>query len=426
MKRALIITYYWPPAGGPGVQRWLKFVKYFKEFDIEPIVFAPENPSYPLIDKNLEADIPKGTEIIKFPIQEPYKLAKIFSKKKTKEFSSGIISGKDKSVLEKLMLYVRGNFFIPDARIGWVKPSVDFLTSYIKENPVDVIITTGPPHSLHLIGMQLKKKLDIKWIADFRDPWTTIHYHSSLKLTENSQKKHKQLEAQVLNAADKIVVTSPTTKREFQIITNQPITVITNGYDEFKSSTVSLDPAFSISHIGSLLSERNPMILWGVLEELCDENSNFKKDLKLKFAGVISEEIKNILKDKNLIKQTKLLGYLPHKEALLLQRKSQVLLLIEIDSLETNAILPGKLYEYLAARRPIIALGPEKSDIKQILKKTASGEFFNYGEKDRLKDQILNYYILYKENNLKINSHDIESYSRRELTKKFSKLILND
>lgn len=425
MKRALIITYYWPPAGGPGVQRWLKFVKYFKEFDVEPIVFAPENPSYPLFDNNLESDIPEDTEIIKFPIQEPYKLAKIFSKKKTKQFSSGIISGQDKSVLEKLMLYVRGNFFIPDARIGWVKPSVNFLTSYIKENPVDVIITTGPPHSLHLIGMQLQKKLNIKWIADFRDPWTTIHYHSSLKLTENSHKKHKTLESKVLNAADQIVVTSPTTKKEFQTITSQPITVITNGYDKLENSPVSLDAAFSISHIGSLLSERNPMILWEVIEELCNENSNFKKDLKLKFAGIISDEIKNILKVKSLINQAEFLGYLPHKEALLLQRKSQILLLIEIDSPETNAILPGKIYEYLAARRPIIALGPEKSDIKQILKKTTSGEFFNYQEKGILKEQILNYYNFFEENNLKINSRDIESYSRRELTKKFSKLILN-
>ncbi len=425
MKRALIITYYWPPAGGPGVQRWLKFVKYFKEFGVEPIVYTPENPSYPLIEKNFELDIPKDTEIIKFPIQEPYKLAKMFSKKKTKQFSSGIMSGKDASILEKLMLYIRGNFFIPDARIGWVKPSVEFLSNYISNNPVDIIITTGPPHSLHLIGMQLQKKLNVKWIADFRDPWTTIHYHASLRLSESSQKKHKQLEAQVLKAADIVVVTSPTTKTEFQAITKRPIFVITNGYDVMPQQTSKLDIEFSISHIGSLLSERNPIILWEVLEELCSENKHFKKDLKLKFAGIISDEIISVLKEKDLFKNSHILGYLPHKEALLLQRKSQVLLLIEIDSPETRAILPGKLYEYLAAKRPIIALGPKQSDIEDIIKETASGMFFNYSDKNILKKQILEYYNLFKENKLEISSRNIEDYSRRELTKKFSELILD-
>ncbi|HBC04727.1 MAG TPA: glycosyl transferase family 1, partial [Aequorivita sp.] len=170
MKRALIITYYWPPAGGPGVQRWLKFVKYFREFGVEPIVYAPKNPNYPLVDENFSSEIPSDIEIIKQSIKEPYRFAKLFSKKKTKQISSGIISKKEISAMEKLMLYIRGNFFIPDARVGWVKPSVSFLSKYISENPVDVVITTGPPHSLHLIGMQLQKDLNVKWISDFRDP----------------------------------------------------------------------------------------------------------------------------------------------------------------------------------------------------------------------------------------------------------------
>ncbi len=202
MKRALIITYYWPPAGGPGVQRWLKFVKYFREFGVEPIVYVPENPNYPLVDENFSSEIPSDIEIIKQPISEPYRFAKLFSKKKTKQISSGIISKKEISAMEKLMLYVRGNFFIPDARVGWVKPSVEFLSKYISENPVDVVITTGPPHSLHLIGMQLQKELNVKWIADFRDPWTTIHYHKSLRLNKSSERKHKELEALVLKSAD--------------------------------------------------------------------------------------------------------------------------------------------------------------------------------------------------------------------------------
>ena len=425
MKRALIITYYWPPAGGPGVQRWLKFVKYFKEFGIEPIVYIPENPSYPLIDENLIYEVPEDLEILKCPIQEPYKLAKIFSKKKTKQFSSGIISGKDASILEKLMIYVRGNFFIPDARIGWVRPSVQFLSDYLEANSVDVIITTGPPHSLHLIGLQIQKKNNIKWIADFRDPWTTIHYHASLKLSKASENKHKILEAKVLKAADLIVVTSPTTKKEFEALTTKPISVITNGYDNYDVKPVVLDVEFSIAHIGSLLSERNPEILWQVLAEICNDDSEFKKDLKLKFAGIVSNEIKNSLKQESLYEKAVFLGYLPHKEALVLQRKSQMLLLIEINNPKTRAILPGKLYEYLSARRPIIALGPEKSDIQSIIAQTSSGKFFNYKEKDILKDCILKYYKLFKDDKLEIDSSDIAKYSRRNLTKKLSERIMD-
>ena len=184
MKRALIITYYWPPAGGPGVQRWLQFVKYFKEFGIEPVVYVPDNPHYPIVDSGFTALIPTGIEIIKLPIKEPYRLAGMLSKKKTTRISGGIITDKNQSFTEKLLLFIRGNLFIPDARVRWVKPSVEFLKNYVRENPVEVIITTGPPHSLHLIGMQMKQKLGLKWLADFRDPWTTIHYHKSLRLLQ--------------------------------------------------------------------------------------------------------------------------------------------------------------------------------------------------------------------------------------------------
>lgn len=425
MKRALIITYYWPPSGGPGVQRWLKFVKYFREFGIEPVVYVPENPNYPLIDENFSSEIPSGIEILKFPIKEPYRFAKLFSKKKTKQISSGIISKKEISAMEKLMLYVRGNFFIPDARVGWVKPSVKFLSNYLKENPVDVVITTGPPHSLHLIGMQLKKELKQRWIADFRDPWTTIHYHKSLRLNKSSERKHKELEAAVLNSADCIVVTSPTTKKEFETITETPIEVITNGYDVSENTACELDKNFSISHIGSLLSERNPEVLWKVLAEICGENSDFKNDLELKFAGAVSDDIKNSLSEFELQNNCNFLGYISHQEALKLQKQSQILLLVEMNRAETKAIIPGKLFEYLAARRPIVAFGPKESDIETIILETKSGEFFSYWDNENLKKIILQYYKEFKEGNVSIFSEGIEKYSRRELTRKMASLIQN-
>lgn len=426
MKRALIITYYWPPAGGPGVQRWLKFVKYLREFGVEPVVYVPENPNYPLIDTNFSAEIPSDIEIIKHPIKEPYQLAKLFSKKKTKQFSSGLISKKDVSPIEKLMLYIRGNFFIPDARVGWVKPSVKFLSKYILEKPLDVIITTGPPHSLHLIGLQLQKELNVKWIADFRDPWTTIHYHKSLRLNKASEGKHKSLEAAVLTSANAITVTSPTTKKEFERITDKPITVITNGYDISKEKTsFEMDSKFSISHIGSLLSERNPQILWKVLADICDVSASFKNDLLLKFAGAVSDDVKQSIQDFKLNKNCDFLGYVSHSEALKLQNQSQVLLVVEIDTPETRAIIPGKLFEYLAAKRPIIALGPKESDIEEILNETKAGTFFSYLDDNKLKTEILDLYEQFKGGNLEIASQGIEKFSRRELTRQMASLILN-
>ncbi|WP_139856434.1 glycosyltransferase family 4 protein [Aequorivita sinensis] len=423
MKRALIVTYYWPPAGGPGVQRWLKFVKYFKEFGVEPIVYIPENPNYPLVDENFSSEIPSNVEIIKHPIKEPYRFAKFFSKKKTKQMSSGIIPKKDSTAIEKLMLYVRGNFFIPDARVGWVKPSVKYLSDYLENNAVDVVITTGPPHSLHLIGKQLKKELNVKWIADFRDPWTTIHYHKSLRLNKTSEKKHKALEAAVLNTADVVTVTSPTTKKEFQEITNKPIEVITNGFDITEEVNYNRDLKFTISHIGSLLSERNPKNLWYILAEICKKNTSFKKDLELKFAGAVSDEVKESLSEFNLDENSKFLGYVSHSEALKLQNESQVLLLVEINSAETRAIIPGKLFEYLAAKRPIIALGPNKSDIEAIVDETKSGRFFDYSEDKELKNEILRLYKQYKTGDLQVASEGVDRFSRKQLTKQMSALI---
>ncbi|RRJ91276.1 glycosyltransferase [Paenimyroides tangerinum] len=426
-KKVLIITYYWPPAGGPGVQRWLKFVKYLPDFDIEPIVFIPENPNYPIIDSELQKDINPNTIIIKNPISEPYKLASIFSKKTTNAISSGIIPNKKKqSFLDKFLLYVRGNFFIPDARIGWVKPSVSVLDNYIKEYPVDLIITTGPPHSLHLIGLELKNKLNCKWFADFRDPWTSIGYHKQLKLTERSKEKHLKLEKEVLNTADHILVTSPTTKNEFTKLTHKPITVITNGYDVEYIQKKPLDSKFSIAHIGSFLSERNPRIFWKALSELIKENKDFKEDFELKLIGKVSQEILDVVSEFKLSNYLNNLGYLSHNQALIEQRSSQVLLLVEIDSEETVGIIPGKLFEYMAAERPILAIGPEGADFSNIIKETNSGTFFTYDQKDEIKEQIIKLYDLYKQNELKVYAMGLQYYSRKKLTEKLANIIKNE
>ena len=423
-KKALIITYYWPPAGGPGVQRWLKFTKYLPEFHIDPIVYIPENPNYPLIDESLVSEISDSATILKQPIKEPYKLAGVFSKKSSKTISKGIISDhKKQRFIEKVMLYIRGNFFIPDARIGWVKPSVAYLSKYISENSIETIITTGPPHSLHLIGLQLKERLGVKWLVDFRDPWTTIGYHKQLKLTKASKEKHKTLENKVLNTADQIIVTSFTTKKEFQQITKQPIEVITNGYDYESASEFKLDSKFSIAHIGSLLSKRNPETLWQVLSDLVKENNNFSKDFQLNFIGAVSENVLESIKKNKLSNYINEVGYVSHKEAIAYQKKSQVLLLIEIDSEDTKCIIPGKLFEYMVSNRPIIAIGPKDSDVEKIIKETNTGTYFNYNDYESLKTTILEYYKAFQDKNLQSHPIGLQKYSRKKLTQQLAELI---
>ncbi|MFV5698030.1 glycosyltransferase family 4 protein [Flavobacterium sp. ZT3R17] len=423
-KKILIITYYWPPAGGPGVQRWLKFVKYLPDFGIQPIVYIPENPTYPIVDENLVKEVSDKAIILKQKIFEPYQLASFLSKNKTKKISSGIIPNKKKqSFLDKTFLWIRGNLFIPDARVFWVKPSVAYLEKYIKENNIDIIVTSGPPHSLHLIGLELKQKLDLKWFADFRDPWTTIGYHKSLRLSNYAAKKHKTLEHLVLNTADTIIVTSKTTKTEFEAITAKPIAVITNGYDTENVEKQSLDSKFSLAHIGSFLSERNPLILWDCLIELLDEIPDFKSHLEIKLIGAVSQEVLETITQFGLNPYLNNLGYVSHAEAIAHQRKSQVLLLIEIDSEDTKSIIPGKLFEYMVSGRPIVAIGPSGSDFAEIITETNTGVFFDYSEKVKLKSVILDFYNQFLAGKLQSNGVGLQKYSRKNLTKELAQLI---
>ncbi len=424
MKKILIITYYWPPAGGPGVQRWLKFVKYFRDFGIEPHVYIPENPDYPLLDESLVKEIEGDPIILQHKIFEPYALAKIFSRKQTEKISSGIINEKSRQgIIQKLLLYIRGNFFIPDARVLWVKPSVKFLLGYLQKNQIETIVTTGPPHSLHLIGLELKKNLHIRWYADFRDPWTKIGYHKKLKLNARSLKKHVEMESEVLNSADHIITTSFTTKAEFSLITSKPISVITNGFEQVSLNQVERDEKFSLVHIGSLLSGRNPHNLWQVLSELVVESENFKNFFILKLVGTISEEVLRSIREFGLSSNLEIQGYVDHREALKIQRKAQVLLLVEIDSEETRGIIPGKLFEYLAAERPVVAVGPEKWDVERILEDTRAGTTFNYNSYENLKNQILTYFDRYLENTLEPEIQGIDQYSRKYLTGKMADLL---
>jgi len=425
VKKVLIITYYWPPAGGPGVQRWLKFVKYLPDFGIEPIVYCPDNPNYPILDPSLVSDVSSDLTVLKTPINEPYKWAQLVSKSKTASLSKGLIANQKKqSILEKLLLFIRGNFFIPDARVSWVRPSLSFLSDYITEHQIDTIITTGPPHSLHLIGLQLKQKHKIKWLADFRDPWTQIGYHKKLNLSSSAHKKHKNLETSVLQTADEIVVTSQKTKSLFLDLTTKPILVLTNGYDFEITRDNTLDSKFTVSHIGSLLEGRNPSILWEVFSDLLKKFDDFAVAFQLNLIGSVSEEVMSAICSFGLESYVCNIGYIPHKDVLEYQKKSQVLLLIEENSKETEYIIPGKLFEYMASKRPIIAIGPAASDIEKILNQTRSGTYFRYDEKEVLRTLLLEHYETYKTQQLNVDSKGLEAYSRKSLTQELAQKLL--
>ena len=299
-----------------------------------------------------------------------------------------------------------------------------YLEKYIKENNIDTIVTSGPPHSLHLIGLELKEKLNVKWFADFRDPWTTIGYHKALRLSTYAAKKHKSLEHKVLNTADTIIVTSKTTKTEFQSITNKPISVITNGYDIENVEKQTLDTKFTLAHIGSFLSDRNPHFLWECLVELLQEIPDFKSHLEIKLIGAVSQEVLDSIAEFNLNDYLNLLGYVSHHEAIAHQKKSQVLLLIEINSEDTKSIIPGKLFEYMVSNRPIIAIGPQGSDFADIIKETNTGVFFDYSEKAKLKSVILDFYNQFLEGKLQANGVGLQQYSRKNLTKQLAQLII--
>ncbi|CAA7196878.1 glycosyltransferase family protein [Chryseobacterium potabilaquae] len=427
-KKILIITYYWPPAGGPGVQRWLKFAKYLPDFGWKPVIYTPENPSYPLLDESLLKDVPENIEIIRTKIWEPYQLAEKLNKS-NKKFKAGQFDvGKNQSWKSKLSIWIRGNFFIPDARVFWVKPSVKFLEQYLQENQIEFVVTSGPPHSLHLIGLDLKTKFPhLKWIADFRDPWTEISYYKHLKLTKSADKKHRNLELNVFKHADITLATSYTDAENFRKAGANAI-CITNGFDETDSSRIktllkSEKTKFTLSYIGVLEQLRNPENLWKVLEDLVRTNSSFAENFILKFAGRVDDKILTSLENSNIANHILNLGYLSHDKAIEEMQASDMLLITNFPNESSKGIIPGKIFEYLATGKQIISFGPSNADVDIILKETNAGKHFNYNDFEIIKIFILEKFELWRQGQNIQNIQNIEQFSRKNLTKKLVDIL---
>lgn len=421
MKKALIITYYWPPSGGAGVQRWLKFVKYLREFGWEPIVYTPQNPEYPAIDHSLEKDIPKNLTVLKTSINEPYGLYKRFvGRKKSDPIKAGFLSEKkNPSITEKISVWIRGNFFIPDARMFWIKPSIRFLTDYLKNKPVDVIISTGPPHSMHLIAKGVKEKTGIPWLADFRDPWTNIDFYPDLMLTTRADQKHHLLERVVLKSADSVVVISDGMKADFNRIYPRKYEVITNGFDEDDVPSV-LKPKgknFTISHIGSLVKTRNPETFWQALQKMVVQDQQFAGDLKIRLVGKTDWTVRESLKKFQLESFVDFIDYLPHNEVVQEHASADVLLLLINQTPNAKMILTGKFFEYMASGKPILCIGPEDGDAARITRETEIGLVAGFEDQEKMEKQIAALYRNHLENRVFKPTGTITDYSRRNLTK---------
>ncbi len=422
-KKILVITYYWPPAGGPGVQRWLKFAKYLPDFGWQPTVFIPENPSYPIVDESLTDEVPTETEIIKRPILEPYRWAEKLSKS-NKKFKAGQFDiGENQSRKAKLSIFIRGNFFIPDARIFWVKPSIRFLTKYLKENHFDAVVTTGPPHSLHLIGLGLKKEFpDLKWVADFRDPWTEISYYRHLKLTAWADRKHRRLENKVFKTADITLATSYTDAENFRK-KGANATCITNGFDATPQTSKAPNSKFTISYVGVLEQLRNPDVLWTVLQELIKTDDDFAKHFRLRFTGRVDDKIMQALQQSALGEHITDVGYVSHAEAYKEMEQADLLLISNFPDERSQGIIPGKIFEYLSTGNSVISFGPADSDVRRILDETGAGKHFGYADHEAVKTFVLGLYTEWQQGDVTRQNRDIDKFSRRNLTARLADIL---
>lgn len=433
MKRVLIITYYWPPTGGSGVQRWVKFARYLPQEGWQPVIYTPENPEQLAVDTTLEAEVPAEAEIIKTRITEPYELYKKFLRKSghSKEaVEVNPVNAQNKSFLQKVAMWIRGNLFRPDPRCMWIGPSVRFLKKYLKEHPVDLIVSTGPPQSMHLIGRRLARETGLPWVADFRDPWTKIFYFKHLSMMKSTVKWHERMERKVLDEADTVVAVSPLVQKEFQEMTQTPVELITNGFDEndfiaagHPEAAGGADADFVITHTGLFAADGNPTVLWEVLAEKCLNDKQFKEKLKIKLIGRTDIQITEALEKAGLTENCIDMGYQPHAAAVEEQRKASLLILPLRKEPEYKAVLPGKLFEYLASWRPVLGIGQPDGAMSMVLNTTKTGVVLDWNDRKSIARYVDFCWEKHKKGELNVEDADISRFTRRELTASMARLF---
>ena len=426
MKKVLIITYHWPPSGGITVLRCLKIAKYLRDFGWEPIVFTAKNASYQYLDFSNEKDIPLGVEIHQVPIFEPINVfKKISGRKKSQPLQNFTTnSDKKKSFIDKLGLWVRGNFFIPDARYRWITPSINYLEKYLKKNTIDAIFTDGPPHTNTVIGMKIAQKFNIPWIADFQDPWTQVDYYSKMYIGKRADKKHKALEQEVFQTAKKITIASPSWKLDLESIGAKNVDVIYYGYDEsdFKNYTSKTPEKFTIFHGGLLGEDRNPDLLFKAIYQILESNPSFQDKIEIRLAGEIDHSVKQTITKYILNRITNYLGMISRENVISEYANSSLLILPINKAINAKGRIPGKLFEILRSNKPVLVLGPENGDVKKIVEQKEKGISIEYNNFLEIENFLSN--AIFDNTFMNFNPNSIiEEFSNRSITSKLAEYL---
>jgi glycosyltransferase involved in cell wall biosynthesis len=427
VKKVLIITYYWPPAGGVPVQRWVKMARYLHEFGWEPVIYTVENGEQAVLDHTLAATLPANLEVIRRPIWEPYSAYRnLLGMRQDEKINAAFLQEKKKkSWLQELAVWIRGNFFIPDARRFWIKPSVSFLSDYLRKHPVDAIISTGPPHSMHMIALGVKQQTGIPWIADFRDPWTNIDYYTSLHLSRWADKKHHALEKMVISGADKVVTVSKSWAADFASMYHRQVDVVTNGFDthDYPEQPIKLDTSFTLHHVGMINKARNPEVLWKAIARLCAQHTEFRQDVQIAFTGKVDHSVLDMIEQYGLSAHVKQYGHVDHPVAIAHMRAAGVLLLLVNDAQDIKGRVPAKLFEYMAAQRPIVAIGDPEGDAAAILIETGCGVMHGLQDEEGVYQTLETCYQQWKSGTLQQTRMAPEKYTRRALAGQYAQLL---
>jgi glycosyltransferase involved in cell wall biosynthesis len=409
----------------------LKFVKFLPQLGWQPYVFTPENPSFDIKDPSLLAHVPDEAEVIHFPIWEPYeiflKISKVFGGASANK-PTAVVGSKNRSLFQRVSTWVRGNFFIPDPRRFWVKPSVEFLEEFLESNKISRIITTGPPHSMHLIGLKLKQRNPkLMWIADFRDPWSEWGFLDTLSLSSFARKKHRKLEAQVLKNADRVVTITPFYVRQFASLGNRKVDLLTNGFDEddFKSITYSKSDRFVIRHVGIINEKCDPRPFMNALGEWCEERKLIGEKIVIEFIGDVHPEFKKFVQGSaTLSRISKFIPSMPHSELLKLYGSSSLLLLVLTGYKDAEGYMPGKLFEYIATGLPVLGIGPEAGDAAKLLRESGAGIMIDGAKKNEIKAALSERYNEWNVSTASvIKKSSAQAYSRKAITQTLIELL---
>jgi len=429
MDKILFLSYYWPPSGGPGVQRALKFAKFLPELKVDPYIVTVKanKASYPLIDSTLEKEVSPDLKVFRTNSFEPLEWYRIFTKKKEIPYS-GFVNMDKSTLFQKVARFIRGNIFIPDARMGWMHFAYKKALALSKENEFKAIVTTSPPHSTQLTGLRLKLETGLPWIADMRDPWTDIYYYKDFYHLPFAKRKDAAYELKVLESADRIIVTNQSAKELFcgksSNIDPDKIIVIPNGFDraDFTNRVSPSKKEFIITYSGTIADSYCIDEFLSSLAEFVKFNPEFP--LKLRFVGKVAAGIKTQIKQLSLRKYTEYIAYVSHQKAIRYLLESTILFMASPKIINNESIVPGKLFEYLAALKPIIFIGPAKGDVARMINECKAGRCFDYVEGMRMMTYINELSEKWKQSyNLDIKNDSYRQYSRQELTKKFAKII---